>query len=169
MSELSPTPSDQELVDRYHKIFQQTNILMGLFRADALPNPQQAHEYLQDTTFPFLRRASDGAILAYLKDFHPENIADMSALDARVAYAVFASMPDLTRSRFLEKGFSRRGILQPPQSPEEFKNRLVEVQAELALIANGSTSHSPEARLRAQAFFTVGTNLPLHQVVYPSL
>ncbi|MDO8621339.1 MAG: hypothetical protein Q7R31_03605 [Candidatus Levybacteria bacterium] len=149
-------------------VVKQTNALLELFNKGVIRKPGPAKEYFRDYTFQsYLTRAEEGSAVLYDDQKQSHTDVDLETREAtRHALVVFAWMRDRTKSPFLPKGFSRKGMLKPPMTQEEFMKRIREMKITILQVVEGNIqSHvTPEAHpafLRTFKFFEVGSDLPI--------
>lgn len=157
-----------DTLNQHRQLFQQTQTLLDLYGQGAITDPKIARTYLGDETMGFLRSAVKGAEAVYERAYHAEQPGELLIREAAdVAYVVFAWMHEMMTSPYLPKGFSRRGMLQAPQTPEDFKQRIQEIQRHIGLLVNGLGNNAISSRtmmesLRARSFFRTGSMLPFN-------
>ena len=148
-------------------IVRQTHAILGLVMSD-IPNVGPAREYLHDYTLGYLRNAEAGADELFDQRGFVQPDLDPEVREAPGhAFTVFGYLPDMTKSRFLPMGFSRRGMLGAPQTRSEFLKRLNELKANIWRIADRQVNpqvifESDRPLLRTVNFFRVGSELPIH-------
>ena len=155
-------------IDRAPKtVVTQTDSIIELSAAGII-SPGTTDNYLSTYTRPFLKNAAQGVERVYSPD--PATIS--SALSSEVNEAadftnlVFTWMHYFASSRFLPKGFARRGVLKAPQTRAEFVARILEINDQLFAVEDGKkiwgvSFMSNLQAFRTFAFFRVGSALPL--------
>lgn len=161
--EIAPAVSEQEITPK--AIVSETMNMMGGVFVGAI-TPELSRDYVQFYTFPFLRKAANGAgsifdrKLLFRDTTNPEinEAADFTNV-------VFAWMHHYARSKYLPNGFSRRGVLRAPSSRGEFIGRIVEIGQTLPDMLDGkfrgSNLWNNTEALRTLTFFEVGRIIPL--------
>ncbi len=146
----------------------QTDTLLGLFHQGAIHNPGLAEDYLHDYALHYLKMAEEGADAVYDKTGVVSERHDVEVVEAAdFAYVVFTHLPDQVRSPWLPMGFSRRGVLQAPETERQFRGRIRELKVGIGQVVVGemeprATLEAYPYLLRTFGFFKVGGNLPLN-------
>lgn len=149
-------------------VVRQTSFILGLFYNGAVSGDGIGRKYLQDYTLSFLDSSETGVDRVSFggngTNFEGIDLEDREAAD--YANVIFAHMPDLVKSPWMPMGFSRRGMLRPPENRREFLGRVRELRIGLAQIVSGNME--PGAILEAHpyllltfGFFKVGAELPI--------
>lgn len=160
--EITPTLSEQDIAPK--TIVSETMNMMGGLFAGAITS-EISKDYLDYYTFPFLRKAANGAIAVFDRKllFAAPNPEINEAAD--FTNVVFAWMSHYARSSYLPDGFSRRGVLQAPLDKGEFISRVVEIGQTLPDMLDGrfrgNNLWNHLGALRTLAFFQVGRVIPL--------
>lgn len=149
-------------------VVRQTSLLLGLFYKGAVSGDVIGRKYLKDYTLPFLDSSETGVDRVSFgikkESFEEIDLEDREAVD--YTNVVFGHLPDLIKSAWLPKGFSRRGMLRPPENRREFLGRVRELRFGIAQVVSGNME--PQATLEAYpnllrtfGFFRVGAELPI--------
>ncbi len=164
----------------------QTAIFMDLYFRGEIEDPSLGRKFLAKETVGFVISAEKGFVADPNKVDRMNLASDEdrikmlnSALtfvrkadsddDTAFGYSlvVFYTMPYFARYHSLPDGFSKRGVLAPPETTGEFLDRLHELQDETTKIVNGETQptkvlHRDPSLWRTGMFFQVAATLPLH-------
>ncbi|MDO8638767.1 MAG: hypothetical protein Q7R43_04275 [Candidatus Daviesbacteria bacterium] len=150
-------------------VVRQTHTLLELYYRGAISNPKPAKDYLHDYTLGYLKSAEEGSG-AYYDRFGQFTVKDVD-LEAREAaghaLVVLSCLPDQTKSPFLPKGFSRRGMLKAPETHDQFLKRMKELKIGIWDVVEGhvepnATLEAYPKTLRVFKFFEVGSRLPIN-------
>lgn len=147
-------------------VVRQTSFILGLFYKGTVSGEGIGRKYLQEYTLAFLDSSETGVDRVSFgrnkESFEGIDLEDREAAD--YTNVIFAHMPDLVRSPLLPMGFSRRGILRPPENRREFLGRVRELRFGIAQVASGVIEPNLEVNphlLRTFGFFKVGSELPI--------
>ncbi len=140
---------------------------------------------LRETTIPFLHRAQIGLLAniheidrlglispedyAFVRKrqerYKDQEVTDLEEESFRFSLVTFSFMPELSDHPLLPMGYSRGGMLKPPETVREFLERIDELGMTTAKIATGVAS--PEKGIerdmavwRTYHFFETGSRLP---------
>jgi len=148
------------------------------------PEVDFAQEYLSSYTLDYLNRVQQGfhSAAGSFKEDRRQPLAELigdsdqflQGFDPELteafnhAMVAFAFMPVHMRTSL--HGFSRKGILRPPETGIEILERIREMRAEVLKMISGQTKpHSIDrtthSLLRTYLFFKTGGELELHQPV----
>lgn len=161
-------PKYKDLQRVPNTVVKQTHATLGLYRRQILPDTNHAEEYLRGYTFPFLDNAVKGAGIIFERNKASKTVPDKEVTEAAdLSNVIFSCMPELAKFRYLPNGFSRRGMLHPPDNKEKFIQRIDEIRYQIAFIVSGLREVSTPlktstATFRAMTFFKVGNMLPDH-------
>jgi hypothetical protein len=169
-----------------------TSQILTMYFDNTLPDFDAGREYLTDYTLAYIDNVRAGFAkhperidrigIASLEDLilarqhdRQSTLPEDETLEA-LDYSLITMgiMPDMVAQPYIDiegnshilKLFSRRGMLQPPQTLEQTRGRFHEMWVEIVKIANKTTSpkinfyNNPQV-LRTSMFFEVGKNIPL--------
>ncbi|MDO8638441.1 MAG: hypothetical protein Q7R43_02610 [Candidatus Daviesbacteria bacterium] len=145
----------------------QTHELLGLYQKGIIPNFSLGRDYLKDFTLDYIKNAESNCASIFDRNGNLATDVDVESREAVAhAYTIFSWLPDMTALpavTVLKDGLSRKGMLKPPLSREEFLARTKELKIELAKIAFGTTlpHHRPkigDPLFKTQVFFRVAAS-----------
>lgn len=98
---------------------------------------QSASSYFHNVTIAaYLDRARVGSEVPFSRDtFQAENIDPEDQLAARHAFVIFAWIPETVTWRFVPTGFSRRGMLAAPSTPQDYLKRINRLTSYLEVVS----------------------------------
>lgn len=162
----------------------QTSNALDLYFSNHFFDRSPIIQFLNNTTLPFLESAElgflnnfpqldklgliserDRRIIDFRRQFITKPCTEFDNEAFNYTLVTFSAMPDLARRYYLPNGFSRRGMLQPPQTVKDFLKRIDEMKTEIQPITQSDPSEIrfPEysiSYLRTKLFFEVGGMLP---------
>lgn len=153
-------------------------------------NLGSARRFLETDTKPFLEGVERGFLgeigrlsqkrtfladnshffLALGEIYHEVSPEDREAFD--FSNAVFSYIPEYGKHEKLQHGFSRRALLAPPITAQDFYDRITELQEVNEDLARGEKRTfglSDPAAFRYMLYHNVGSNLPLFTEQYESV
>ena len=145
----------------------QTYALLELCRQGAIRDRRHAAEYFEEYTIAYLEGAEKGSAGVYNRRGVFLGRLDLEIEEkASHALVVFSHLPGSLESDFLSTGFSRIGTLKPPQTREEFLERLKELRTGIRQVAEGELEPGTfllgnTRLLRTFGFFRVASGLPV--------
>lgn len=161
--EIIPAASEKDITPKI--IVTETMNMMGGLFAGAI-TPELSRDYVQYYTFPFLRKAANGAGAMFDRELLFTNSDNPDINEATdFTNVIFAWMHHYASSNYLPGGFSKRGVLRTPSNRGEFIARVVEMGEALPDILDGrfrgSNLWGNISALRTLTFFEVGRIIPL--------
>jgi hypothetical protein len=163
----------------------QTSHSLDLYFNLDMSDTSYLKNFFEEVTIPYLESAQRGFLGSVIKmdklglmseedrrkiqgrkAVNIEEITDIDREYFNHTLVTFSVLPELAESQFLPTGFSRRGLLQPPQTTLQVLSRIDEMRGEIGLILGDTTksNSTPEftsnSLWRTQLFFKVGGELP---------
>lgn len=149
-------------------VVKQTYLLLNLFSKGALvTNFSWGKDYLDDYTLGYLEAAKQGGNTLFDKEGVSTKITDPNLREASCHTAIVLSyIPELLSLLSRNYEFSQGGMFRPPETKEEYLERVEEMQKEIGKILNGQIKPDDTDKLnfpliRTYAFFKVGGKLPV--------
>lgn len=148
-------------------ISKQTSTLLDIVHRRNIGNTGPAIDYLQKYTLPYLFQALKGSADIFGQLHLLDTEQDVEGREAADhAYITMGSMPDMVSHKDLPRGFSRKGMLKPPETHGEFIRRILEIQSGVISVISDNSDEtiiydgSPQL-FRTFEFFRVGSNIPV--------
>ena len=177
--ELLPYPSGEISPS---EVAVQTATALDLYFSYDIPDKSLTQQFFRDETLPFLRGAQHG-FLHNIRKVDPLGLAsenDMEMIKRRrsnktvrpleqesfdYTLVILNALPDFAQHSALKKGFSRRGLLSPPETVRQFMQRIDEMGVQMTQIVSGDISPETPIELnpalwRTKLFFEVGSEMP---------
>lgn len=171
-------------------VAQNTSNCLNMFFGQRMDSPS-ARDYLADKTLPFLNRARDGLIanfpvLREIVRIDPETLKEMIASGydfgnsgnpeetEAFGYTIVTMglLPSMARHPRLPDGFSKIGLLAPPSTIADYRERVHELKTTIIGLATGTIRSedvlSNAALCRTYCFFDVGSRIPLRNTTIDS-
>ncbi|HLD01388.1 MAG TPA: hypothetical protein VJC10_00785 [Patescibacteria group bacterium] len=165
-------------------VTRQTDVLMRGYFAGLFADTKPMAQYLQEFTLPFIYEAQYALPTVEflsrelgtndyerIKKYIGETVAPSALQEAILTLdftaSIFSFMPELYRADdIVPTGFSRKGMLKPPATTDEFVGRLSELGEIITYLKAGEIVWNTwllkdRSILRTRAFFEVGARMPL--------
>lgn len=153
-------------------VVSQTHALLRFFYQgiiqEMIRNSKPAEDYLHDYTLGYLKAAEEGSSTLYnqIGGVVTPDIDLETREAAHYAFVVMANLPDMAKSPYLAKGFSRKGMLKAPTTQRQFLARIKELIFGIQQVVAGKvkphvTLEAYPPLLRTFKFFEVGNELPV--------
>lgn len=153
-------------------VVSQTHALLRFFYQGIIQkmirNSKLAEAYLHDYTLGYLEAAEEGSSTLYnqIGGVVTPDIDLETREAAHYAFVVMANLPDMAKSPYLAKGFSKKGMLKAPTTQRQFVTRIRELRVSIQQVVAGKvkphvTLEAYPPVLRTFKFFEVGNELPV--------
>lgn len=144
-----------------------TYIVLSIFSNEADPDFTLGKYALFTETLPYLEKAKNGCGDSFNLNGNDPTIEDPLLLEASShALVTLGSIPDFLTERSKKYSFSKKGMFRPPETKEEYLERIDEIKKEIVKILCNQTFPDDTNKLnfplmRAYIFFKVGGQLPI--------